>query len=78
MKKTKKIISLLLSVLMIITSIPLMAVNSFAAVNEITSGKYKYVVLDDGTAEITDYFGLATKLTIPSEIDGYSITSMHP
>ena len=34
MKKTKKIISLLLSVLMVITSIPLMAVNSFA----VTSG----------------------------------------
>ena len=31
MKKSKKIISLLLSILMIITSIPLMAVNSFAA-----------------------------------------------
>ena len=75
MKKTKKIISLLLSVLMIITSIPLMAVNSFAA-DEITSGKYEYVVLDDGTAEITDYFGSATKLTIPSEIDGYKVTSI--
>ena len=35
MKKTRKIISLLLSLLMIITSVPLMAVNSFAA----TSGK---------------------------------------
>ncbi len=75
MKKTKKIISLLLSVLMIITSIPLMAVNSFAA-DEITSGKYKYVVLEDGTAEITDYFGSATKFTIPSEIDGYSVRSI--
>ncbi len=37
MKKTKKIISLLLSVLMIITALPLTAVNSFAA-DEITSG----------------------------------------
>ena len=37
MKKTRKIISLLLSVLMIITSVPLMAVESFAA-DEITSG----------------------------------------
>ena len=37
MKKTKKIISLLLSVLMIITALPLTAVESFAA-DEITSG----------------------------------------
>ena len=37
MKKTKKIISLLLSILMIITALPLTAVNSFAA-DKITSG----------------------------------------
>ena len=36
MKKTRKIISLLLSLLMIITSVPLMAVNSFAATNGTT------------------------------------------
>ena len=75
MKKSKKIISLLLSILMIITSVPLMAVNSFAA-DEITSGDYKYTVLDDGTAKITKYTGSATELTIPSEIDGYSVTSI--
>ena len=75
MKKSKKIISLLLSILMIITSVPLMAVNSFAA-DEITSGDYKYTVLDDGTARITRYTGSATELTIPSEIDGYSVTSI--
>ena len=37
MKKTKKIISLLLSILMIITALALTAVESFAA-DEITSG----------------------------------------
>ena len=37
MKNTRKIISVLLSILMIITSVPLMAVESFAA-DEITSG----------------------------------------
>ena len=36
MKKSKKIISLLLSILMIITSVPLMAVESFAATNGTT------------------------------------------
>ena len=36
MKKTRKIISLLLSILMIITSVPLMAVESFAAINGTT------------------------------------------
>ena len=37
MKKTKKIISLLLTVLLIITALPLTAVSSFAA-DKITSG----------------------------------------
>ena len=73
MKKAKKIISLLLSILMIITALPLTAVNSFAA-EEITSGDYTYVVLDDGTDEITNYTGSATELSIPSEIDGYKVT----
>ena len=36
MKKTRKIISLLLSILMIITSLPMMAVESFAATNGTT------------------------------------------
>ena len=48
MKKTRKIISLLLSILMIITSVPLMALNSFAA----SSGDYEYELLKDGTAQI--------------------------
>ena len=49
MKKTRKIISLLLSLLMIITSVPLMAVNSFAAdvVNSGTTGDCTWTL--DGT-----------------------------
>ncbi len=76
MKKTKKIISLLLSILMIITALPLTAVNSFAADNEITRGDYTYVVLDDGTAKITKYTGKEAELIIPSEIDGYKVTEL--
>ena len=75
MKNTRKIISLLLSLLMIITSVPLMAVNSFAT-DFFTSGDYQYTVLDDGTAKITCYTGSATELSIPSEIDGYSVASI--
>lgn len=39
-------------------------------------GDYTYQVLADGTAEITDYTGSATELVIPSEIDGYPVTSI--
>mgnify|MGYP004465893369 CR=1 FL=1 len=70
MKKTRKIISLLLSILMIITSVPLMALNSFAA----SSGDYEYDLLKDGTAQIKHYEGSETEIEIPSEIDGHRVT----
>jgi len=52
------------------------ALTVSASSEEITSGDYSYEVLEDGTAEITDYTGLATELTIPSEINGYTVTSI--
>ena len=70
MKKTRKIISLLLSILMIITSVPLMALNSFAA----SSGDYEYELLKDGTAQIKHYEGSEKEIEIPSEIDGHRVT----
>ena len=55
MKKTRKIISLLLSVLMIITSVPLMAVNSFAAdvVNSGTTQDCTWTLDSDGVLTIS-------------------------
>ena len=52
MKKTRKIISLLLSLLMIITSVPLMAVNSFAATNG-TTGDCTWTLDSDGVLTIS-------------------------
>ena len=73
MKNTRKIISVLLSILMIMTSVPLMAVTSFAEDIHI-SGDYEYKILEDGTAEITKYNGNAEQVVLPSEIDGYKIS----
>ena len=65
MKKTKKIISLLLSVLMIITALPLTAVNSFAAdvVKSGTTGECTWfldgtvlTISGNGKMEDYDYF----------------------
>ncbi len=55
MKNTKKIISLLLSVLMIITSVPLMAVESFAAVpvKSGTTGECTWTLDSDGVLTIS-------------------------
>ena len=41
-----------------------------------TCGDYKYIVLRDGTAEITDYHGTNTSLEIPEELNGYTVTSI--
>ena len=50
------------------------AVTVSATQDEATVFDYK--VLEDGTAEITDYTGKGTELVVPSEIDGYKVTSI--
>lgn len=42
-----------------------------------TSGKYKYIVKEDGTAEIIDYFDYTEKnISIPRQLDGYTVSSI--
>ena len=73
MKRSKKIISLLLSLLMIVTSISLMAVNSFAATS---ASSFSYVTMSDGTVTITKYNGSSAYVEIPSEIDGKKVATI--
>ena len=68
----KKTISLLLSLVMLLSITVGIDLSAYAEV----SGDFEYELLDDGTAEITDYIGSATNLTIPSTIDGYTVTSI--
>ena len=42
----------------------------------ITSGDYVYSILEDGTAEITQYGGNKKDLIIPDELDGKPVTSI--
>ena len=44
--------------------------------NAITSGKYEYKILDDGTAAITNYTGTGVIIKIPATIDGYNVTQI--
>ncbi len=69
--KLKKVLSVIMTVVMLISVFGGMNI-SFAA----TSGDFKYSVLSDGTAEITDYTGSDSVLTIPVTIDGYTVTSI--
>ena len=43
---------------------------------EYTSGDYQYILLADGTAEITDYTGKEKELTIPAQLAGHAVTSI--
>ena len=57
MKNIRKITAILLSVVMLLTALP---VTTFAA----TSGDYEYEILAGGTAEITGYTGEGTPFTL--------------
>ena len=74
MKKTRKYFSILLALVMTLTALPLSGLTAFAA----TSGDFSYKVLseEDKTCELTGYNGEATDLVIPSELDGYTVTSI--
>ena len=73
MTKLNKITSLLLSVIMvagIFSAVPFVA-------SALTSGRFEYSVLDDGTAGITKYNDIGSKaVTIPSTIDRYKVTGI--
>lgn len=68
----KKILSILLSFIMVITALPLTAISSFAEI----SGAWEYMVFQDETVRITGYTGLESNLTIPSTIAGKTVTEI--
>ena len=68
----KKSISVLLAILMVLTMLPLGSLSAFAA----TSGDFEYEVYSETTCAIIEYTGSASNLTIPSQIDGYTVTDI--
>lgn len=82
MRNFKKTMSVLLAAIMAFSAFSAVPITATAAeVDENSSvgeefGDYEYEYLDDGTIEITGYYGEETKLVIPSEIDGYKVTSI--
>lgn len=72
MKKLQKAAAVVLSF------VTLLAVSVFAPVSAgaLQSGDYVYTVLADGTAQITEYTGTATTVSLPSTLNGYTVTSL--
>ena len=73
MKEHIKLLSLLLSLLMVLSMAFVLPLTAMA---EETSGDYKYDILDDGTAKITEYTGAGGDVVISSALDGYTVTSI--
>ena len=69
----KKLYALMLSLLLILG---LACALAEKAPTVYTSGDFQYILLEDGTAEITSYSGKAAELTIPAELDGHTVTSL--
>ena len=75
----KRFSSLLLAIVMLLGLTAGIGLSAYAETdsdgNLICDG-YTYVLLDDGTVEITGYDGCPKSLTVPSELDGYTVTSL--
>ena len=70
MKQCKLFMAILLAALCLLAC---------AAADEPTvyqSGHFKYILLEDGTAEITVYTGKAETLDVPEMLNGYRVTSI--
>lgn len=72
MKILSKLLSALIACLIMVLS--LFPLYAFAETNEDYTLTYK--IKEDGTAKITGYEGTPIHLVIPSEIDGYTVTSI--
>lgn len=68
----KKTLSILLSLVLTLSALPLTAVNSFAE----ESGDWAYEVYNTDEIKLTDYYGTAKTVTIPSFLDGCVVTAI--
>ncbi len=69
---SRRTTAVILSVIMILSCFAGLSFSSGA----ITSGDYTYYVLDDGTLSVTKYEGSDTEVSVPSEIDGKTVTDI--
>lgn len=82
MRKFKKTLSMLLAATMAFSAFSALTVTASAAEVDSSNlvnaefGDYEYQVFDDDTAQIMVYRGTDTNVTIPSEVDGYTVTSI--
>ena len=72
MKHTKRFMSIILSLVMLFSITAGIDFSAYAN----TSGDFKYKVLSDNTAEITNYTGSSKNVKIPSKLGRYTVTGI--
>ena len=70
----KQLLSALLALCMVLTTLPLTGLATFAA--ESSSEDFEYTFYGSDTIQITSYAGDAAIVNIPSEIDGYTVVAI--
>ncbi|MBR5108764.1 MAG: leucine-rich repeat domain-containing protein [Clostridia bacterium] len=66
---------------MLVCALLMAALCAFAQAEEtepetFTSGDYEYILLEDGTAEITRFNGEQTHIRLPDALDGHTVSSL--
>lgn len=72
MKTVKKLTSIVLAMLMLISAAAIAPINAAA----LTSGDFEYNVLSNGKAEITAYKGSASNITVPNILGGHIVAKI--
>ncbi len=72
-KKTQKILSMLLTILLCTSLFTFSSLSGNALQN---NSEYEYTVLEDDTVVLSAYLGNETDVVIPGEIDGKTVTSL--
>lgn len=76
MKRSKKILSIILATLMVISIISCSAFQS-TAVNIFTEGDFEYAVISEGVIFVSAYLGGDTDVTLPSVVGGEAVTGIY-
>ncbi len=58
------------------SALPQVQIARVSAEGVTASGDYEYIVLDDGTAELINYYGSDTSVKLPDSINGTKVTSI--
>ena len=78
----KKILSLTLALCVLLGAVSIVSASAVSSNNglecEVKSGDYWYNHLNDGTVEIARYEGNDSVITVPAEIDGYTVSGIAP